>query len=153
MLSTSPVIEELEDPHEWERHLRAMTEAFEPAGYLEEVLVGRIALLTWRLRRVIPYERDMTIVDHAFHYDSSASLHSRRGGEAAAQDLPPSEAWEVAARRVLPFDQTLATVMRYESHLHRLWLQTLHELEAIQLRRQGGHAPLARLDISAPPAN
>src|SRR3990170_6179017 len=76
MLSTSPVIEELEDPDEWERHLRGMTEAFEPVGYLEEVLVGRIALLTWRLRRIIPYERDMTVVDHSFHYQSAASVQS-----------------------------------------------------------------------------
>ncbi len=41
--------------------------------------------------------------------------------------------------------------MRYEAHFHRQYIQTLHELEAIQLGRQGGHFPLARLDISAPP--
>ena len=54
--------------------------------------------------------------------------------------------------RMLPDDHTLAKIMRYEAHLHRQYIQTLHELEAIQLRRQGGQSPLARLDISAPPA-
>ena len=54
--------------------------------------------------------------------------------------------------RVIPERTSLDKIMRYETHLHRLWLQTLHELEAIQIRRHGGHAPLARLDISAPPA-
>jgi hypothetical protein len=42
--------------------------------------------------------------------------------------------------------------MRYETHLHRLYIQTLHELEAIQARRHGERTPLARLDITASPA-
>ena len=33
--------------------------------------------------------------------------------------------------------------MRYEAHLHRLYIQTLHELEAAQTRRKGGTSPLA----------
>jgi hypothetical protein len=42
--------------------------------------------------------------------------------------------------------------MRYETHLHRQWVQTLHELEALQQRRKGLPTHLARLDISASPA-
>ncbi len=53
--------------------------------------------------------------------------------------------------RTLPGRDVLDKIMRYEAHLHRLYIQTLHELEAIQTRRQGGHSPLARLDISGPP--
>ena len=53
--------------------------------------------------------------------------------------------------RMLPGGDTLAKIGRYEAHLHRIYIQTLHELEALQLRRQGGNSPLARLDISAPP--
>jgi hypothetical protein len=41
----------------------------------------------------------------------------------------------------------LEKVMRYEGHLHRQLLQTLHELEAMQARRAGQVAPLARLDV------
>jgi hypothetical protein len=41
--------------------------------------------------------------------------------------------------------------MRYEAHLHRQYIQTLHELEAIQIRRKGGTSPLARLDIIGAP--
>ena len=41
----------------------------------------------------------------------------------------------------------LEKVMRYEGHLHRQLLQTLHELEAMQARRAGRPAPLARLDV------
>ena len=42
--------------------------------------------------------------------------------------------------------------MRFESHLHRQCLQTLHEIEALQSRRLGKPVTLTRLDISAPPA-
>ncbi len=41
--------------------------------------------------------------------------------------------------------------MRYEAHLHRQLLQTMHELEALQARRQGHATPLARLDVAGGP--
>ena len=49
--------------------------------------------------------------------------------------------------RLLPDDASLNKVMRYEVHLNRQLYQALHELEAIQARRQGQSAPLARLDV------
>jgi hypothetical protein len=49
--------------------------------------------------------------------------------------------------RLLPDDAVVAKVTRYESHLHRQLLQTMHELEALQERRRGGVTPLARLDV------
>jgi len=51
--------------------------------------------------------------------------------------------WE----RLLPDEPSLGKVIRYEAHLHRQLLQTLHELEAIQARRQGLRTPLARVDV------
>jgi hypothetical protein len=49
--------------------------------------------------------------------------------------------------RLLPEDKTLDKVSRYEAHLSRLMFKALHELEALQVRRSGGAAPLARLDV------
>ena len=49
--------------------------------------------------------------------------------------------------RLLPDVKTLEKVSRYEAHLSRLMFKALHELEALQVRRSGGAAPLARLDI------
>jgi hypothetical protein len=49
--------------------------------------------------------------------------------------------------RTLPNREDADKVMRYEAHLHRQLLQTLHELEAMQARRTGQAAPLARLDV------
>jgi hypothetical protein len=41
-------------------------------------------------------------------------------------------------------------IMRYEAHLHRQWLQSLHELEAMQIRRQGRTSSLGSVDITGP---
>ena len=49
--------------------------------------------------------------------------------------------------RLLPEDNTLQKISRYEAHLSRLMFKALHELEALQVRRSGGAAPLARLDV------
>ena len=46
----------------------------------------------------------------------------------------------MSRERLLPDDKTLEKTMRYEAHLSRQLYQTLHELEALQARRQGGVA-------------
>ena len=53
--------------------------------------------------------------------------------------------------RLLPDVKTLEKVSRYEAHLSRLMFKALHELEALQVRRSGGAAPLARLDVDGIP--
>jgi hypothetical protein len=53
----------------------------------------------------------------------------------------------MSRERLLPDEKTLEKVARYEAHLSRLMFKALHELEALQVRRSGGSAPLARLDV------
>jgi hypothetical protein len=58
---------------------------------------------------------------------------------------------EVAAKRrmwILPNEDQLQKIARYESHISREMYRALHELEALQTRRAGGAAPLARLDVN-----
>jgi hypothetical protein len=57
----------------------------------------------------------------------------------------------LAARRerILPPEHDLQKIARYEAHLSRQMYQALHELEALQKRRSGGSAPLARVDVQA----
>jgi hypothetical protein len=57
----------------------------------------------------------------------------------------------MSRERLLPDDKTLEKVSRYEAHLSRLMFKALHELEALQVRRSGGAAPLARLDVDGLP--
>ena len=53
----------------------------------------------------------------------------------------------MARERLLPDEKTLEKVARYEAHLSRGLYKSLHELEALQAKRTGGAAPLARVDV------
>ncbi len=50
-------------------------------------------------------------------------------------------------QRLLPDPDTLNTWIRYDAHLNGQFYRALHELEALRARRQGGVAPLARVDV------
>ena len=131
-------------------------DSLQPHGHLETVLAERIASLLWRLYRLQRYESEMVDVYIRGIPDDMASglRYSKALGfpEPDDDDLSTMHHDHIS-RRLVGSDDSIAKITRYESHLHRLWLQTLHELEAIQTRRKGGTTPLARLDISAPPAN
>jgi hypothetical protein len=66
---------------------------------------------------------------------------------------PDKELWlrRYRAGWLIPGGEALERVMRYEARLHRQLLQTMHELEALQARRQGRAAALARVDVSGGP--
>ena len=53
----------------------------------------------------------------------------------------------MSRERLLPDEKTLENVTRYEAHLSQQFYAALHELEALQAKRAGGGAPLARLDV------
>jgi hypothetical protein len=67
---------------------------------------------------------------------------TKREAEKVERDLR-----NMARERLLPTEKTLEKVARYEAHLSRGLYKALHELEALQTKRQGGSAPLARLDV------
>ena len=54
---------------------------------------------------------------------------------------------DMSRKRLLPDEMTLQKIARYEAHLSRGLYQAMHELEALQTKRSGGVAPLARLDV------
>ena len=136
-----------------------MTDSLEPEGYHECVLVERIALFLWRTRRAVFYElAKIDDLQASADYDTRVAEAYRRGilsDSLEAGVLPEVDEAEVAAtkaRRILPAGDDLMMIMRYEAHLHRIYIQTLHELEAIQARRRGERVTLTRLDISGPPS-
>jgi hypothetical protein len=69
-------------------------------------------------------------------------ISAKAATERVEQDLA-----RMSRERLLPDEKTLEKVARYEAHLSRLFHKALHELEALQVRRAGGAAPLARLDV------
>ena len=268
--SPAPVVPGLEKTEDWEEHSAGILESLNPEGHLETMLAERVALLSWRLYRVIRYETESIALYQEQAEDDLAQKrrfpdyvsgaahpeHVRRdlenarardrllkrlpkldadkpvsglgaaavlwrvmentdrvveGGEApedmvaeisipgvpdgtdwedyggwtagkvragieaiaSATDEDPQELLEVATdgtswdltrakeaaervqkdlqrmsrERLLPDEKTLEKVARYEAHLSRGLFKALHELEALQTRRLGGAAPLARLDV------
>ena len=69
-------------------------------------------------------------------------ISAKAAAERVEQDLA-----RMSRERLLPDEKSLEKVARYEAHLSRLFHKALHELEALQVRRLGGSAPLARLDV------
>lgn len=57
--SVSPVIPG-ERPEDWEIHRAGIAGGLKPVGFLEADLAERVALLTWRMRRVVTYETEVT---------------------------------------------------------------------------------------------
>jgi len=265
--SPAPVVPGVEQAEDWEAHRDGVLESLQPEGHLEMMLAERVALLSWRLHRVIRYETESIALyqekaeddlarerrfesgpdhpeavrsnaksardDHrllkrfakmeddkplsaldadSIIWDAMECADKVAEGEVDPQELlesisvpglPDSDSWEgyegwtaglvravieavaqatdeepeelleaarrdagfkvepakleaekverdlrkMARERLLPDEKTLEKVARYEAHLSRLFHKTLHELEALQTRRSGGVAPLARLDM------
>src|SRR3990172_11587391 len=149
--SDAPVIPEFESFDEWESFRDGIVAGYQPEGRLETELAGRSALLLWRLKRVVRYETEMT----AHYLDDIPEDMAKAAGYAERALKIPLEVTitqdavdKQFSRRLLPSEQTLERIMRYEAHLHRQWVQTIHELEALQARRKGERTPLARLDVT-----
>src|SRR5215217_40999 len=56
--SPAPVVPGVEKAEEWEDHRDGVLDSLSPVGHLEFVLAERVALLSWRLHRVIRYETE-----------------------------------------------------------------------------------------------
>jgi hypothetical protein len=265
--SPAPVVPGVEEKADWEEHREGIMESLQPEGHLEFVLAERVALLSWRLHRVIRYETESIALyqerveddlarerrfesgpDHpeAVRGNAKSDRDDHRllkrfakmedekvltsidadlviwgamecadkvaEGEVDPQELlesvsvsglPDSDSWEgyegwtaglvraviekvaratdeepeelleaairsaqwkverskleaekverdlrnMTRERLLPDEKTLEKVARYEAHLSRGLYKALHELEVLQVRRAGGAAPLARLDV------
>jgi hypothetical protein len=71
-----------------------------------------------------------------------AIIGKEQAAERVKQDLE-----KMSRERLLPRVEILEKVACYEAHLCRQLYKAMHELEALQARRLGGSAPLARLDV------
>jgi hypothetical protein len=155
ILSDAPVVVEIgEDYNEWERHRMGTIESLGAEGHIELVLAERIANLFWRIKRLERYETNMIfhrLQDIPDHMDSMAKIDKLLVGLPREQSITLKKVDREMSRRMVPDDDTVTTILRYEASLHRQCMQNLHELEAMQTRRKGGTSPLARLDVTGPP--
>jgi hypothetical protein len=112
-----------------------MVESFHPLGPFEEVLVGRLASLWWRLQRVGRAEQEGFKV---------AMEIMATGGEQVTRKFMCSLPVHVAFSSwgSSPGQGHVERLLRYEGQLERSFFSLLHELERMQARRQGHTVPL-----------
>jgi hypothetical protein len=125
-----------EDPAAFNRLRDGLVESLNPIGFLEESIVDRLATLWWRMDRVRRAEREALKV----------------GTEYAQQDQrrilpePTHTAFLTWANRG---DAYMERLGRFETQLEKSFFRLVHELERIQVRRQGQDIPLpVIMDIS-----
>jgi hypothetical protein len=156
LLSSAPVVRQVESIEDWKQHVEALIADRQPEGYLETELVVRIAGFLWRLRRVGPHEAEkisVSLDQMPAEYLQTARYGDKVGARPIADSMAPERIEMQTGIRMLPDPETRNNIMRYEAHLHRLLNQTLHELEAMQARRRGEHTTLARIDVSGSPGS
>jgi hypothetical protein len=154
------VIPGLEDPAEWEELRDSIFESLGPVGGLEANLAERAAAQIWKLRRIERWNTQ-NITRAVENVVRSAEREAEEIEEAIDEGLleeyrrdeilTPEQILDKQRMAMMATEHSLGLVMRYEAHLHRQLLQTLHEFEAMQNKRAGGHSPLARLDILGAP--
>jgi hypothetical protein len=147
-------IRKAEDPAEWEEHVAGIFESLKPEGHLESMLTERIAINLWKMRRIDHFQAITTAAYMGQAHNDlriAGAFRDHTLAKGIYPDLPEDDVIRAKLLRVLPARDDLDKIMRYEAHLHRQYIQTLHELEAIQIRRKGGTSPLARLDIAGAP--
>jgi ribosomal protein S2 len=92
-----------------------------------------------------------TGLDYDYEAETLAILSRKNIPSEVVAENSRKQARQFIAARLIPGALTGPPTQRYEAHLHRQWLQTQHELEAMQARRRGESTPLARLDVISAP--
>ena len=172
-LTAAAMVLPSENASDWENFHDGVRERFDAEGAVELALASRVAELLWRLRRVVRAEEQYVSVDQMHRnllVDNDEQQHAKYAASIAAPTAETPDGQDDAqqvgfytrtlavgnARSrfqrslpvLLPDDAALEKIMRYEAHLSRLLKHALHELEALQDRRRGNAAPLARIDIT-----
>lgn len=136
LTSNAPVVFSAGETVEaWQEHRAAIVASLAPVGALESALAERVALLVWRLARCWRAETALIArqIDKRMKFDLDGMMGT---------PCDPAEA-------SVPYASE-DHVSRYEVHLSRQLWSCLHELEAMQRRREGDAQPLGRLEVNAP---
>ncbi len=156
------VIPGLESQTDWDTFLARVITALAPVGAVEHAYAERVASLHWRLRRVYRAERDAAIAagrqrdsdsEDGLEYSVFRMVASIRSQLSQNEDdvpelKPPHDLTRAQnPPAVLPFPVVLEALSRYEYRLSRQLDRALHELQALQDRRRGKDAPIARVDV------
>jgi hypothetical protein len=126
-----------ESQREFDDFLTDVREHYEPVGFLEELWTEKIAVWSWRLRRLIRCESGQiakALVGHRH------DIHRSREGDLTDPQSESSSSPEMDAMTdhlFLPEKDELDKLLRYEAMINRQLNHAIAELERIQARRKG----------------
>jgi hypothetical protein len=129
-----------ESQDEYDDFFADVRKHFQPIGWLEELWVEKIAVWSWRLRRLIRCESgqiDRALVGHSYE------LQQSKADDLAAPETAPSSSPEMDAMTdhlFLPEKEELEKLLRYEANINRQLNHAIAEVERLQARRNGGPA-------------
>jgi hypothetical protein len=92
--SPAPVVPGLERDEDWQEYREAIMEHYASGGLVEHELAERVAVLSWRLRRVTKYEAQAIAISQEKVEDDFHSLESLRAsmrGEGIAATTHPND--------------------------------------------------------------
>ena len=137
LLADTVFVPSLDDRDEWERYRADVLQSLQPDGALEELLAERVVGTAWRLARVARYERDA--IDDAVQAQRLAAAPEAKPRAPPRRYRTVEELAGTMERHPpqLPKLFIVEQIARYEGHLHRQFMQCLHELQRVQARRLG----------------
>ena len=144
--SVTPVVPAFEREADWQAHRVGVFDDLQPEGYMQEIIAERIAIKSWRLRRLVRYEREQ--IRHRQRnipqdLALNATLSGRKVRENLEEDLELIDRWSMNA--LIPHEKELAILMRWEGRLTReLRLDELH-LEHMKRQKRERGRPLLSL--------
>ncbi len=130
VLSQTPVIPLVESEEDWERLKDGLFEYWRPDGMMQSALVERIAMIVWRQYRVVRFESE-SIVAYLKDVPRDWKMARMAAGMPVPDEVTPEVVQEMdrmLSARLLPGDETIDKIMRYETRLHRFLMQTIHQL-------------------------
>jgi hypothetical protein len=136
--SVTPVLPRVERQADWLAHRAGVFADLQPDGYMQEIYAERIALISWRLRRLTRYEREQ-VRNRQRSIPTDLAISAMYDGrklekEPLHRDLDLIDRW--AMDGLIPHEKELMLLIRYEGRLSRqLRLDMLH-LEHMQRQRR-----------------
>jgi hypothetical protein len=128
VFAQTPVLPLVEDENEWHRLRHNVLDWFGLEGEFQQSLGDRVAMLIWRLKRVGRMETEAVR-----HYQEDVPADWRASMQMAGIRIPDrktkarvEEEYRMLMARLLPGEEVMDKVLRYESRLHRYLLQMIY---------------------------
>ena len=136
--SVTPVLPRVERQADWLAHRAEVFADLQPQGYIQEIIAERIALNSWRLRRLTRYEREQ-VRNRQRNIPTDLNIHAMYDGrklekEPLDEDLDLIDRWQMNG--LIPDEKELMLLMRYEGRLSRELRRDMLHLEHMQRRQR-----------------